>query len=579
MRFSKLFAPTSKEPPKDALLKSHQFLVQAGFIQQIGSGIYNFLPLGQKVLQKIRSVVKEVMDSYGAQECMLGFVIPADLWRQSGRFDKYGKELLSLQDRKENDFVLSPTHEEVITELIKAYVKSYKQLPLHLYQIHTKFRDEIRPRFGLIRAREFVMKDGYSFHSSLESLDREFDRMEQAYSTIFKRLGLDFRAIEADSGAIGGNSSKEFVILSACGEDIVVVCPQCSYAANIEIAKRAKRVEPENIPQAHFAKFPTPNTPTIQALSAFFKVDPFFTLKAVAKQAVLEHGNSQLAIFFVRGDDSLEESKALNALSATLQTPVLSLEEVSTHTLEGLGLYPGYMGPYGLKHILPDVAVIFDVDLQDANSLICGANEKEAHFVGVDLATFEGLIYADIATTRANDACLHCQAPLEYQKSIEVGHIFKLGNKYSKSLNATYLDQEGKAQFFEMGCYGIGVSRLLSAILEQHSDEKGCVWSKASAPFEVVIIVANSKDAQLEALGESLYQELLSAGIDVLLDDRTDRFGAKMADFELMGCCYAIIVGNQALQSGSLEIIKRQGLTKSTLERASLVQALKEMLA
>lgn len=578
MRFSKLFAPTSKEPPKDAVLKSHQFLVQAGFIHQIGSGIYNFLPLGQRVLQKIRVLIKEVMDSYGAQECMLGFVIPSDLWKQSGRFDKYGKELLSLQDRKENGFVLSPTHEEVITEVIKAHVKSYKQLPLHLYQIHTKFRDEIRPRFGLIRAREFIMKDGYSFHDSLESLDREFDRMEQAYSTIFARLGLNFRAIEADSGAIGGSNSKEFVILSECGEDIVVVCKQCNYAANIEIAKRAKRLEPDNVPKARFAKFPTPSTTTIEALSVFFKVEPFFILKAVIKQAVFSHGISQIAVFFLRGDDTLEEIKALNALNSTLEEQALSLEEVGTEALEKLGLFPGYIGPYGLKHILPDVAVIFDVDLQEANSLICGANQKDMHFVGVDLATFEGLIYKDVATTRATDACLRCQGHLEYQRSIEVGHIFKLGNKYSKSLNATYLDQEGRAQFFEMGCYGIGVSRLLPAIVEQHSDKKGCVWSKASAPFDVVIIVANTKDAKLRALGESLYQELLGVGIDVLLDDRTDRFGAKMADFELIGCSYALIVGNQALQTEDLELVERKGLVKRTLARTHIAQSLKEML-
>ncbi len=276
MRFSALFAPTTKEIPKDALLKSHRYMLQGGYLQQMGSGLYHFLPLGHKVLSKIRALIKEVMDSYGAQECTLGFVVPASLWQESGRFEQYGKELLSFLDRKNNSYVLSPTHEEAITQIIKAHVKSYKQLPLNLYQTHTKFRDEIRPRFGLMRAREFVMKDAYSFHASTECLDREFERMHAAYSEIFTKLGLDFRAVEADSGAIGGSKSKEFVVLAECGEDSVIVCQNCAYAANIEIAKRAKRPEPDNVPKAHFAKFHTPNTPTIEKLSAFFKVPPTF---------------------------------------------------------------------------------------------------------------------------------------------------------------------------------------------------------------------------------------------------------------------------------------------------------------
>ncbi|WP_120952468.1 proline--tRNA ligase [Helicobacter sp. L8] len=574
MRFSALFAPTTKEIPKDALLKSHRYMLQGGYLQQMGSGLYHFLPLGHKVLSKIRALIKEVMDSYGAQECTLGFVVPASLWQESGRFEQYGKELLSFLDRKNNPCVLSPTHEEAITQIIKAHVKSYKQLPLNLYQTHTKFRDEIRPRFGLMRAREFVMKDAYSFHASTECLDREFERMHAAYSEIFTKLGLDFRAVEADSGAIGGSKSKEFVVLAECGEDSVIVCQNCAYAANIEIAKRAKRVEPDNVPKAHFAKFHTPNTPTIEKLSAFFKVPPYFLMKAVIKKARLHEG-ARPVVFFLRGDDQLEETKALNAFNRSTQQNALELEEMSAKEIAQLGLPVGYIGAYGIKHLVPDIEVIFDIDLQEADCLICGANEVDQHFVGVDLSSFANLNYQDIAQTRPEDACPECQGALSAQRSIEVGHIFKLGNKYSKSMEATYLDKEGQTQYFEMGCYGIGVTRLMSAILEQNSDEKGCVWSKASAPFEVVVVVANPKDSALEALGAQIYEELKGAGIDVLLDDRPDRFGAKMADFELIGCSHALIIGKQALE-GQVELITRQGLSKRIIAREAIVSTLLE---
>ncbi|BCD69861.1 proline--tRNA ligase [Helicobacter suis] len=574
MRYSTLFAPSLKEPPKDAVLKSHQFLIQAGFIKQIGSGIYSFLPLGQKVLSKIKNIIKEEMDKHGAQECMFNFITPASLWEQSKRLHKYGQELLVFKDRKNYPFVLGPTHEEVAVEVVKGFVQSYKQLPLHLYQIHTKFRDEIRPRFGLMRAREFIMKDGYSFHVSTQDLEREFNAMEQVYSRIFTRLGLNFRAVQADSGAIGGNKSKEFVVLAECGEDSIIACTNCSYAANIEIARRARRCEPDNVPKASFAKFSTPNTPTIEALSAFFKVDPFFIIKAIAKQVLFEDRTTQIVFFFLRGDDFLEETKALNAINRLCTGRALSLEELSAETLEQIGMFPGYMGPYGLKHILPDALVIFDCDLEEANSLICGANEKEMHFVGVDLATFEGLNYQDIAAVRVQDLCPECQGNLEQHKSIEVGHIFQLGNTYAKNLEASFLNTEGEATFFEMGCYGIGVSRLLPAILEQKSDSKGCVWSLESAPFEVVLVVANSKDTELVALAQTLYQELLEAGVDVLLDDRNLRFGAKMIDFERIGSSYALIIGKEA-KSGHLELIKREGLSKQIVERVQLIDILK----
>ncbi|CRF41835.1 proline--tRNA ligase [Helicobacter ailurogastricus] len=571
MRYSHLFAPTLKEPPKDAVLKSHKYLVQAGFIQQIGSGVYSFLPLGQRVLKKIIDTIDAVMQAHGAQSCLFNFVTPAALWQESGRLEKYGKELLVFKDRKENDFVLGPTHEEVATQIAKAHIKSYKQLPLNLYQIHTKFRDEIRPRFGLMRAREFIMKDAYSFHTDLTDLDREFANMQEAYNEIFDQLGLKVRPVEADSGAIGGSKSKEFVLLSPSGEDTLVACSNCAYVANVEVAKRAKREEPLNVPQAAFAKFPTPNTPTIEAVSAYLKVDPFFILKAVVKKVLLENNESQTAIFFVRGDDSLEETKALNACKALV--PALSLEDMESAALKKCGLFAGYIGPYGLKHLLPNALVFFDTDLQEADSLICGANEEGAHFVGVDLSSFEGLNYQDIATAQDGQICALCGGVLEHHKSIEVGHIFKLGSKYSQSLGAQFLDQEGRACCFEMGCYGIGVSRLLAAILEQNSDEKGCVWSEAVAPFKVVIINANTKDPKLNALSETLYSALLDAKVETLLDDRPERFGAKMADFELIGCSYALIVGNKA-KEGVFELIKRHGLEKKEFSRQEVLDFL-----
>ncbi|GMB96129.1 proline--tRNA ligase [Helicobacter sp. NHP22-001] len=572
MRYSKLFAPTLKEPPKDAVLKSHQFLVQAGYIQQIGSGVYSFLPLAQRVLKKIVNVIDEVMQAHGAQSCLFNFVTPAALWQESGRFGKYGKELLAFKDRKDNDFVLGPTHEEVAVEIAKAHIKSYKQLPLHLYQIHTKFRDEIRPRFGLMRAREFIMKDGYSFHADSADLDQEFLNMQTAYNEIFERLGLKVRAVEADSGAIGGSKSREFVLLAPCGEDTLVACASCAYVANVEVAKRAKRAEPDNVPQAAFAKFPTPNTPNIEAVSAYLKVEPFFILKAVVKKVLLENNESQLAVFFVRGDDSLEETKALNACKS--QVPALSLEDIEGAELKKYGLFAGYIGPYGLKHLVPNALVFFDTDLSEADSLVCGANEEGAHFVGVDLSSFSGLDYKDIATAKAGQACAECGGVLEHHKSIEVGHIFKLGDKYSKSLGAQFLDQEGRACCFEMGCYGIGVSRLLAAILEQNADERGCVWSETTAPFKVVLVVANTKDNALNTLGEELYTALLNANVEVLLDDRAERFGAKMADFELIGCSYALIVGNKA-KEGVFELVKRQGLSKLEMTKQEVLDFFK----
>ncbi|PAF49752.1 proline--tRNA ligase [Helicobacter sp. 12S02232-10] len=579
MLFSKIFIPTAKETPKDAVLKSHQFLIRAGFIHQIGSGIYNFLPLGKKVLDKISQIIKREMNRSGAQEIMMGFVIPADIWKESGRYEKYGKELLRFKDRKENEFVLGPTHEESVTEIVKSYVTSYKQLPLNLYQIHTKFRDELRPRFGLMRAREFIMKDAYSFHASKQDLEREFELMEKTYRNIFQALGLDFRVVDADSGAIGGSGSKEFMVLAECGEDTIVVCQNCDYAANIEAAKRSKRLEPENAPKASFAKFYTPNVSTIEKLADFFKVDKFFTLKAVVRKAIFDSSankNPELVYFFLRGDDNLEITKALNAINK-LGADALELVDATADEIESLGLKPGFIGPYALKNITNARYIVFDADLREERDLICGANEKDYHFVGVDLSSFEGLIYDDIVEVKAGDQCLCCGGRLDYKKGIEVGHIFKLGQKYSKALGAVFLDRDGKSIPFEMGCYGIGVSRLLPAILEQKSDSKGCIWTRASAPFDLSIIISNIKDEKQNLFAHKIYEELLGACVDVLLDERDLRFGAKMVDFELIGSRYALIVG-KTLEQGKIEIINRKNLQKQDLDCDGLLEQILKIL-
>lgn len=565
MRFSRFFAPTLKEAPKDAVLKSHEYLIRGGFIQQVGSGIYNFLPLGKRVMDRIRHIIKEEMDNAGAQEVMLGFVTPADLWRESGRLEKYGKELLRFKDRKENEFVLGPTHEEMVVELAKGYVKSYKQLPLHLYQIHLKFRDERRPRFGLMRGREFVMKDGYSFHANEEDLGREFDLMEATYRRIFTRLGLDFRVVEADSGAIGGSGSKEFMVLADSGEDTIAVCDSCEYAANIEAATRKPKASQESAPVASLAKFKTPDVKSIEALAEFFKVDSYYTLKVVAKRALFDEGRSELAFFFLRGSDTLQETKACNAIGAN------ELVDVSEEELRKVGLEPGFIGPYALKNITDSECIIFDSELREASGLIAGANERDYHFVGVDLGTFEGLVYKDIVQVEEGDSCPCCGGRLHYRKGIEVGHIFKLGTRYSEPLGATFLNHEGKSQPFVMGCYGIGVSRLLAAVIEQNHDEKGCIWTRETTPFEVVIIVSNAKDSEQMSYAVGLYEALQKAGIAVILDDREERYGSKMADFELIGIERAIIVG-KGLAQGQVELIERRGLGKEEVKSEEILQ-------
>lgn len=548
MRMTESLFYTIKETPKDAELKSHQYLLRGGYIQQVGAGIYHLLPLGNLVIEKIKSVIRKHMNDSGAQELTLGFVTPASLWQKSGRYEKYGKELLRFKDRKDQEYVLGPTYEEAIVECVKGMIKSYKQLPFNLYQIHLKFRDEVRPRFGLIRGREFVMKDAYSFHSSLEDLNREFDVMEQTYRKIFDELGIKYAVVDADSGAIGGSGSKEFMLLASCGEDTLIFCPHCGYASNIEAGKRKDRETQEMTlsPQ----KIHTPHLSSIKDLASFLNIKEEMILKCVIK-GVRTTSEMKKALFFLLGDDELEETKAFNAIykrdKEALELIDLDLNDLSEFSVGFVGL--------GAKADF----VVFDEAIKQNRAYLTGANEKDFHNVSI----FEGGDQDDLALVREGDQC-HCGGEILYKKGIEVGHIFKLGDRYSLPMNATFLDQNGKMQPFIMGCYGIGVSRILSAFVEQNHDEKGIIWNEALSPFDAVVIVSNMKNQEQREAGERIYQTLLSRGKKVLFDDRDERFGVKMSDFELLGFPQAILVGKE-LQNHQVEIIQRKDLSKKSV--------------
>ena len=566
MKFSKLFIPTTKEMPSDASLPSHQFLVRGGFIAQTGAGIYDFMPLGKIVLEKIRAIVKKEMDEAGANEVQFGFVTPLSLWSESGRALTMGSELLRFKDRKNGEFVLSPTNEEAVVNMVKNRVTSYKDLPLHLYQINTKFRDEARPRFGLMRGREFLMKDGYSFHSCEEDLVREFNLMEETYKKIYTKLGLDFRVVEADSGAIGGSGSKEFHVLASSGEDTIVVCDGCNYAANIEAAKReAKKYE---FKEGELKKVETPNCTTIEDVANFLSVSKEQTIKAVIKKAIFKD-ESKIVVFFVRGSDELEDTKAQNSIDA------LELIDATLDEIKDVGVVAGYCG---LVDLPKDILVVVDSELENSQGMVCGGNEDNFHFINVDLKVIENIKYFDLIAVKEGDVCACCGGKLSYTKGIEAGHIFQLGDKYSKAMNATFLDENGKAKPFIMGCYGIGVSRLVAAVIEQNHDEKGCIWTKSTTPFMVDIIVSNSKNEDEKNMGEKIYEELKASNVEVILDDRINaRFGFKIGDFELLGFPYAIIIGKKLLD-GIVEIVDRKTLLKTEVKIEEVVSKILNLI-
>ena len=542
MRSSQLFITTLKEAPNEAELVSHQLMLRAGLIRRLGSGLYTWMPLGLRVLRKVEAVVREEMDRAGANELLMPAVQPAELWQESGRWALFGPQMLKIKDRHQRDFCFGPTHEEVITDLVRREVKSYRQLPLKLYQIQTKFRDEIRPRFGVMRAREFLMKDAYSFHSSRACLEQTYAVMHATYPRIFERLGLKFRAVAADTGAIGGSGSHEFHVLADSGEDAIAWCPQSDYAANVELAEAMAPAAPRAAASAPVTKVATPKMHSIDEVAAGLGMPASTIVKTLL---MVDEAGAAVALL-VRGDHSLNEVKV--GKLAGLNGALRFANEAEVRSAAGCGA--GSIGPVGLKaRVVADRAVAAMADW------VCGANEDGFHLTGVnwsrDVPEPE---VADIRNAEAGDPSPDGKGTLEIARGIEVGHIFQLGNKYSSAMGATYLDESGQSQVMEMGCYGIGVSRIVAAAIEQNHDDRGIIFPAAMAPFQVVVVALGlAKSAAVKETSERLYADLQAAGIDVLFEDRDERPGVMFADMELLGIPHRITVGDRALASGEVE--------------------------
>lgn len=545
MKQSKTFIPTLREVPADADVKSHKQLLRAGFIRQNTSGVYSYLPLAKRVLTKIENIIREEMEAINSIELLMPALQSAELWQESGRWEKYGPELMRLQDRHNRDFALGPTHEEVITTLVRDEIKSYKKLPLTLYQIQTKFRDEKRPRFGLLRGREFIMKDAYSFHASRESLDETYDDMYRAYSNIFSRLGLNYRAVIADAGSIGGKGTHEFMVLSEIGEDTIAYSDTSDYAANIEMAEVTVDYQPSNEALKDLEKIATPDQKTIEEVSAFLQVAASNVIKSLVFSV-----DEELVVVLARGDHEINDIKLKNALDAS---SVELADEAAIRQLLGCGV--GSIGPVKLP---VDVKVVADHAIKSIRNGVAGANEDGFHLVNVnperDFAVNE---YLDIRFIQEGDPSPDGQGIIKFAEGIEVGHIFKLGTTYSEKMNGTFLDEQGKAQPFIMGCYGIGVSRILAAVAEHFQDDNGFTWPTQLAPYDIHVVPVNTKDEAQVSLANELYGLLKSYRYDVLLDDRAERAGVKFADADLIGLPVRVTVGKKATE-GVVEVKFRQ---------------------
>lgn len=551
MLASKLYAPTLRETPADADVVSQQYMLRAGFIRKMAGGIYTYLPLAWRSLRKIEAIVREEMEASGAQEIMMPVVQPAEIWQQSGRWKVYGEEMFRLQDRHGRDYCLAPTHEELITTLVKSEVNSYRQLPLNLFQIQNKYRDERRPRYGLMRGREFIMKDGYSFDVDEDGLDVSYHQMYDAYTRIFTRCGLYFKPVEADSGAIGGSNSHEFMALAEAGEADVIHCKACDYAANIEIGHPSViEMPPEEVKEMTLVD--TPEAKTIEAVATMLNLPLDHTIKAVVYNL---DGIVTLAI--VRGDHEVNEI----ALQHVLNSPV-EPEMASEEDLQRVGLVGGFISPVGLKQT-DEFAIVVDESVMAMYNACGGANKKDAHYINInphrDFNT-QDIHIAPIRLITEQDHCPKCGGELEIAKGIEVGQVFKLGTKYSEALGATFLTQEGRPKPLVMGCYGIGVSRTLAAAIEQFHDENGIIWPRAIAPFEAVVVPINAKDEALMATAQQVYDDLKAAGVDVLLDDRKERAGVKFKDADLIGYPIRITISKTTLETGEAEVkIRKTG--------------------
>ena len=542
MRFSKSLIKTYKESPKEAETVSHKLMLRASMIKQVSRGNYTYLPLGLKVIKKIENIVREEMNRAGANELLMPIMQPSDLWIESGRYFAYGPELMRFSDRNNRDFVLGPTHEEVSVFIFRDMIKSYKDLPLNMYQIQTKFRDEIRPRFGLMRGREFIMKDAYSYHLTKESLDEEYINMKKTYERIFTRCGLNFRAVEADTGSIGGAESHEFMVLAEAGEDDILYSDTTEYAANIEKARSIiLDMNPAKEEKKQMQKVHTPNCESIEELSKFLNISAKKTVKALLLKEVLED-KTNYYMALIRGDLDVNEIKVKNAFGLNVELELITEEDMKTLNIE-----KGYVG--ALSGLDDRIKIVLDETVSHMYNFVVGANEKDYHYINTNLSDLRYDMVADIRTARAGDLSPIGEGVLKIARGIEVGHIFKLGDKYSKSMNAKVLDENGKLSTVIMGCYGIGVSRIAAATVEQYNDENGIKWPISIAPYEVDVIATNMKDENIVSISEKIYADLLKNNVDVIIDDRTEKAGFKFKDADLIGIPIKVIVGKSIEQN------------------------------
>ena len=564
MRVTQFLLSTLRETPADAEVISHRLMLRAGMIRQLARGIYTWMPLGLRVLRKVESIVRAEMNAAGAIELSMPAVQPAELWQESARWEQYGPELLRVKDRHQRDFCIGPTHEEVVSDVVRQEVKSYRQLPLNLYQIQTKFRDEIRPRFGVMRAREFVMKDAYSFHADRASLERTYREMVECYSRIFTRLGLKFRAVAADTGSIGGTGSHEFHVLADSGEDAIAYCPDSNYAANVELAEAVAPVAPRAAAKEALQKVHTPGVKTIADLCAFLKIPAARTVKAV----VVDGTDGKPVLLLVRGDHELNLVKAGKLAQVKQPVAFSSVEAIRAR----FGANPGSLGPVGFGG-----TVVADRTVAAMADVVIGANENDHHYTGANSARdFPEPVVADIRNVVAGDASPDDRGRLEILRGIEVGHVFQLRTRYSKAMNLAFLDEAGQSQIMEMGCYGIGVTRIVAAAIEQNYDERGIIFPRAMAPFELAIVpIGMGKSAAVRETAENLYREFTAAGIDALLYDRDERPGVMFADVELIGIPHRVVVGDRGLKGGQIEYQGRRDAKAQTVSLQDAVNYVK----
>lgn len=568
MRLSKMYVRTLRELPAEAEIPSHILLLRTGMIRKLASGIYGFMPLGWRSLHKIENIIREEMDKSGAQEILMSAIQPAELWEESGRWSAYGPELWRIKDRNGRDFCLGPTHEEIFTDIVRDGVSSYRQLPLNLYQIQHKYRDEARPRFGLMRSREFIMKDAYSFDKDQEGLDKSYDDMYDAYTRIFTRCGLTFRPVEADSGAIGGNASHEFTALSEVGESDIAYCESCSMAANVEKAA-CRDAEPsaESEAMLELQEVHTPGTKTIEEVAGFLNIDKTKTIKALLFEKYDEDGKADgYVAAFVRGDRDLNMIKLVNALNIPEHAIAFADESKLEATIGAVG---GFTGPIGLH----DCTVVVDSELVGLKNLCAGACKLDHHILNVNYGRdYEGDIVTDLKVLKEGDPCPVCGAPIKHTRGIEVGQVFKLGTKYSKAMNATYKDENQQDHPLVMGCYGIGVSRTLAAVIEQHHDEDGIIWPVSVAPYHAIVTLVKPKDEEQAKVAEEIYQSLLTAGVEAVIDDRDERPGVKFKDADLLGFPIRITVGKRAGE-GIVEYKLRRDSEKIEISVAEAIES------